>query len=218
MDNSNYYKAFVAQTTEEILHAVFKKEEEILIAVSLTNGAYIEGTILDITTDSNQNKSVCLISRNEEISFFNIYSIALLTIKQPKKMVVELSKGKISRPLSSTDQNITVLQLKIWLRNEKHLLGDHIQNFNIDHLTLSKLNNRLNVQDFFTALVTAIDLLTADALGKEAWSGVETIVLQETETLQLQLQTGVLTISAAIHKALPENLSKILEEKLLQLL
>ena len=218
MDNSNYYKAFVAQTTEEILHAIFKKEEDVLIAVSLTNGSYIEGTILDITTDNNQNKSVCMISSNEEISFFNIYSIALLTIKQPKKMAVELSKGRISRPLSSTDQDVTVLQLKIWLRNEKHLLGDQIQNFNVDHLTLSNLNNRLNVQDFFPALVTAIDLITADALGKEAWLGIETIVLQEAETLQLHLQTGVLTISVAIHKALPVNLSKTLEEKLLQLL
>ncbi|WP_405368443.1 hypothetical protein [Nonlabens sp. Asnod2-A12] len=218
MDNSNYYKAFVAQTTEEILHAIFKKEEDILIGVSLTNGAYIEGTVLDITTDSNQNKSVCMITRGEEISFFNLYNIALVTIKQPKKMVVELSKGKISRPFSSTDKNLTVLQLKIWLRNEKHLLGEQIQNFNVDRLSLDKLNNRLNVKDFFEALVPAIDLITADALGKDAWSGVETIVLEEAETLQLQLQTGVLTISVAIHKALPANLSKILEEKLLQLL
>ena len=34
MDKS-YYKAFVAQTPEEILMSVFKKEEDILIGISL---------------------------------------------------------------------------------------------------------------------------------------------------------------------------------------
>ncbi len=39
MKNTHYYKAFVAQTPEEILRSVFKKEEAVLIAISLNNGS-----------------------------------------------------------------------------------------------------------------------------------------------------------------------------------
>ena len=46
-------------------------------------------------------------------------------------MVVELSKGAISRPLSSENENLTVLQLKRWLQSEKSYLGSQIKEFDI---------------------------------------------------------------------------------------
>ncbi|OAD43455.1 hypothetical protein [Polaribacter atrinae] len=218
MKNTHYYKAFVAQTPEEILRSVFKKEEAVLIAISLNNGSYIEGIILDLTEDSSHNKSVCMLSQNEDVLFFNTHNIVLITVKQPKKMVVELSKGAISRPLSSENENLTVLQLKRWLNNEKSLLGSEIKEFNIDDVSLGELNNRLNIQDVFTALKSVVDEITKDALGKEAWQGIDTIVLQQEDKLQLNCQVKTLTIAIPIDKALPENLSNILEEKLLQIL
>jgi len=218
MEKTSYYKAFVAQTPEDILQSILKKEEPILIAVSLTNGSYIEGTLLDISEVNKHQKSVCILSENDNVSFFNIHDITVVTVKQPKKMVVELSKGAISRPLSSANQELTVLQLKRWLNNEKLLLGNQINDLKIDTLNLKELNNRLNVQDVFTALQKAVNNITTDALGEEAYQVLDTIVFEQTETLQLKIQSKTLTISLAIDKALPENLADTLEEKLLQIL
>ncbi|MDO7136859.1 hypothetical protein [Algibacter lectus] len=218
MEKTSYYKAFVAQTPEGILQSILKKEEPILIAISLTNGSYIEGTLLDISEENKHQKSVCILSENDNVSFFNIRDITVITVKQPKKMVVELSKGAISRPLSSTNQELTVLQLKRWLNNEKSLLGNRINDLKIDTLNLKELNNRLNVQDVFTALQKAVNNITTDALGEEAYQVLDTIVFEQTETLQLKIQSKTLTISLAIDKALPENLADTLEEKLLQIL
>ena len=218
MEKTSYYKAFVAQTPEDILQSILKKEEPILIAVSLTNGSYIEGTLLDISEVNKHQKSVCILSENDNVSFFNIHDITVVTVKQPKKMVVELSKGTISRPLSSANQELTVLQLKRWLNNEKLLLGNQINDLKIDTLNLKELNNRLNVQDVFTALQKAVNNITTDALGEEAYQVLDTIVFEQTETLQLKIQSKTLTISLAIDKALPENLADTLEEKLLQIL
>ena len=122
------------------------------LAISLKNGAYIEGIILDIKEDNNHQKAVCILSQDDQVSFLNIHSIVLITIKQPKKMVVELSKGAIIRPISSVNEELTVLQLKRWLNTEKVELGTHIKEINIDNVTLEQLNNRLNVQDIFTDL------------------------------------------------------------------
>ncbi|AUC85318.1 hypothetical protein CW731_08455 [Polaribacter sp. ALD11] len=218
MEKTSYYKAFVAQTPEEILRAVLKKKEAILIAISLKNGVYIEGTILDLTEESNHQKSVCMLSQDEQVSFFNTHNIALITVKQPKKMVVELSKGAVSRSITSANQELTVLQLKRWLNTEKRLFGSQLKEFSIDGIPLDQLNNRLNVQDVFAALKSAVDQITKDALGKEVWQGIETIVLQQADKLQLNHQAKTLTIAITIDKALPEKLSNILEEKLLQIL
>ncbi|MDN3664671.1 hypothetical protein ACFFU1_00410 [Algibacter miyuki] len=218
MEKTSYYKAFVAQTPEDILQSILKKEEPILIAISLTNGSYMEGTLLDISAENKHHKSVCMLSENENVSFFNIHDITLVTVKQPKKMVVELSKGAISRPLSSANQELTALQLKRWINNEKLLLGSHINDFKIDTLDLKVLNNRLNIQDVFAALQTAKNNIIIDALGQEAYQTIDTIVLEQAETLQLKIQSKTLTISLAIDKALPENLAHTLEEKLLQIL
>ncbi|WP_405415228.1 hypothetical protein [Maribacter sp. Asnod1-A12] len=214
----SYYKAFVAQTPEEILMSVLKKEEDILIGISLDNGTYLEGIILNISKDDNHLKSVCILSQDEQVSFFNVHRIAVVIIKQPKKMIVELSKGAISRPLSSTEEKLTVLQLKRWLQNEQIQLGNHIQEFNIEGISVDELNNRLNVQDVFKALNNAINQITKDALGKEAWQGVHSIALRQGDTVQLQITDNVLTISIAINKALPNKLSEVIEEKLLQVL
>ncbi|WP_165750254.1 hypothetical protein [Cellulophaga sp. Z1A5H] len=216
MEKTNYYKAFVAQTQEEILQAVFEKDENIIIAISLHNGAYLEGILLDITEDDSAQKSICLLSNDEQVSFFSLHSVTLITIKQPKKMLVELSKGTISRPLSSENKELTVLQLKRWLNTEKSLLGNQIKEINLDATTFDTLNNRLNIQDIFAALKNAIDQLTKDTLGQEAWKNIETINLQQAETLQLSIHAETLSIALAIDKALPKNLSNILEEKLLQ--
>ena len=218
MKNTSYYKAFVAQTPEEILRSVFKKEEDILIAISLNNGSYVEGIVLDLKEDNNHNKTVCMLSQHEEVTFFNTHSIAVITVKQPKKMVVELSKGAISRPLSSVKKALTVLQLKRWLNSEKCLFGVHIKEFTIDDVSLGQLNNRLNIQDVFTALKSAIHQIIKDELGKEAWQSVSTIILQQADKLDLKYQGETLTISINIDKALPEKLATILEEKLLQIL
>lgn len=218
MKNTHYYKAFVAQTPEEILRSVFKKKEDILIAISLNNGGYVEGIILDLKEDNNHNKSVCILSPQEEVAFLNLHSIAMITIKQPKKMVVELSKGVISRPLSSENENLTVLQLKRWLQSEKSLLGSQIKEFDINDISLSEINTRLNIQDVFTALKSATHQIVTDELGKEAWQGVDTIILQQADKLDLEYQGETITISIPIDKALPEKLATIFEEKLLQIL
>ena len=218
MKNTHYYKAFVAQTPEEILRSVFKKKEDILIAISLNNGGYVEGIILDLKEDNNHNKSVCLLSPQEEVAFLNLHSIAMITIKQPKKMVVELSKGVVSRPLSSENENLTVLQLKRWLQSEKSLLGSQIKEFDINDISLSEINTRLNIQDVFTALKSAIHQIVTDELGKEAWQGVDTIILQQADKLDLEYQGETITISIPIDKALPKKLATIFEEKLLQIL
>ncbi|HDZ04257.1 hypothetical protein LCGC14_0239940 [marine sediment metagenome] len=214
----SFYKAFVAQTPEEVLHTVFKKEEDILIAISLNNGAYLEGVILDITKDNDHQKSVCMLSLEEQVYFFNIHTISLVTIKQPKKMVVELSKGAISRPISSDNENLTVLQLKRWLSAEKSTLGNQIQVFNIEAVSTEELNDRLNIQDVFSALKSVVSIITKDELGKEAWSGIDTVVLQQADTLELNIKENTLTISIAIDKALPAKLSEVLEKKLLRIL
>ena len=218
MNTSPYYKAFVAQTLEGVLQSIFKKEEDVLITISLTNGVYLEGLLIDLKKDDNHTTAICLCTQNEEISFVHMHSITMVTVKQPKKMVVELSQGAISRLLSSTSNELTVLQLKIWLKNEKSQLGSQIKHVNVEALDLIEENNRLNVQDLFVAFKNSIDSITQDSLGKEAWLGVDTIVLQQAEKLQLTLEASTLTISIAIHKALPKNLSSLLEEKLLQLL
>ncbi|MGJ8760313.1 MAG: hypothetical protein ACSHXA_07185 [Polaribacter sp.] len=218
MKNTHYYKAFVAQTPEEILRSVFKKKEDILIAISLNNGGYVEGIILDLKEDNNHNKSVCILSPQEEVAFLNLHSIAMITIKQPKKMVVELSKGAISRPLSSENEDLTVLQLKRWLQSEKSLLGSQIKEFDINDISLSEINTRLNIQDVFTALKSAIHQIVTDELGKEAWQGVDTIILQQADKLDLEYQGETITISIPIDKAIPEKLATIFEEKLLQIL
>ncbi|QXP65590.1 hypothetical protein [Polaribacter sp. AHE13PA] len=218
MKNTHYYKAFVAQTPEEILRSVFKKKEDILIAISLNNGGYVEGIILDLKEDNNHNKSVCILSLQEEVAFLNLHSIAMITIKQPKKMVVELSKGVISRPLSSENENLTVLQLKRWLQSEKSLLGSQIKEFDINDISLSEINTRFNIQDVFTALKSAIHQIVTDELGKEAWQGVDTIILQQADKLDLEYQGETITISIPIDKALPKKLATIFEEKLLQIL
>ena len=214
----SFYKAFVAQTPEEVLHLVFKKEEDILIAVSLNNGNYVEGIILDITKDNDHQKSVCMLSLEEQVYFFNMHTISLVTIKQPKKMVVELSKGAISRPISSANENLTVLQLKRWLNAERIALGEQILDFNIEAISTEELNDRLNIKDVFSALKSVVGTVTKDDLGKEAWSAVNTVVLKQADTLQLNISENTLTISIAIDKALPAKLSEILEEKLLRIL
>ena len=214
----SYYKAFVAQTPEEILLSVFKKEEDILVGISLDNGIYLEGVILDISKEDHHLKSVCILSQDEQVSFFNIHRMSVVIIKQPKKMVVELSKGAISRPISSTDEKLTVLQLKRWLQNGQSELGNQIQEFNIESISVDELNNRLNVQDVFTALTTAVQQITKDILGKEAWQGVHSIALKQGDAVQLQITNKQLIITLAIHKALPVKLSEVFEEKLLQIL
>ena len=218
MKKINYYKAFVAQTPEEILQSVFKKEEDIFISILLNNGHSIEGIVLDLTKYHNHNRSVCILTKNEEVSFLNIHNITVVSIKQPSKMVVELSKGAISRPISSENEELTVLQLKSWLNNEKSLLGSKIKEFDINDIALSELNNRLNIKDVFTALKSAVHQIITDELGKEAWQDIDTIVLEQADKLQLNKELKTLTISINIDKVLPEKLSNIFEEKLLQIL
>ena len=218
MKTTSYYKAFVAQTPEEILQSVFKNKETVLIGVSLNNGIYIEGTILDISKENNHQKAVCMLSQDEQVSFFNIHSVVFISVKQPKKMVVELSKGAISRPMDSSSQELTVLQLKRWLSNKKELLGSQIKEFNIDNISVELLNTRLNIQDVFTALQNAVNQITKDALGQEAWQGVEVIKIEQADKLLVNLNSKTLTISIAINRALNIELSKQLEEKILQIL
>lgn len=215
MTNTPYYNAFVAQTPEQVLQSVYKNETPVLISVSLSNGSYIEGIVLDIK-EENYQKSVCMLSSEEQVWFFNVQNLVSITVRQPKKMVVALSKGSISRPMDPANQTLTVLQLKRWLQAEKSRLGNQIKEFNIDQLPLNELNNRLNIKDVFNALKKAVSQITIDDLGKNAWQAIDTIVLQQADALSINVQAARLTISLAIDKALPKELSKILEEKLLQ--
>ena len=77
MEKTSYYKAFVAQTPEDILQSILKKEEPILIAVSLTNGSYIEGTILDISEENKHQKSVCILSEDDKYHFLTYTTLLL---------------------------------------------------------------------------------------------------------------------------------------------
>ena len=71
---------------------------------------------------------------------------------------------------------------------------------------------------FLQALKSVVHQVITDELGKEAWQASNTIVLKQADKLDLQISEETLTISIAIDKALPEKLSNILEEKLLQIL
>ena len=215
MTNTPYYNAFVAQTPEQVLQSAYKNETPVLISVSLSNGSYIEGIVLDIK-EENYQKSVCMLSSEEQVWFFNVQHLVSITVRQPKKMVVALSKGSISRPMDPANQTLTILQLKRWLQAEKLQLGNQIKEFNIDQLPLNELNNRLNIMDVFNALKKAVSQITIDDLGKNAWQAIDTIVLQQADALSINVQAARLSISLAIDRALPKELSKILEEKLLQ--
>ncbi|MBQ4915624.1 hypothetical protein J8L85_14305 [Maribacter sp. MMG018] len=215
MTNTPYYNAFVAQTPEQVLQSVYKNEKPVLLRVSLSNGSYLEGIVLDIK-EENYQKSVCLLSSDEQVSFFNLHSLVSITVKQPKKMVVALSKGSISRPIDPANETLTVLQLKRWLQAERSQLGNQIKEFNIDQLPLDEQNNRLNIKDVFKALQTVVSQITQDDLGKSAWQAIDTIILHQADTLSIDVQAATLTVSLAIDRALPKELSKILEEKLLQ--
>ncbi|GAA4234720.1 hypothetical protein GCM10022291_14810 [Postechiella marina] len=217
MTKTAYYKAFIAQTPEDILQSILKKDDDILIGISLNNGTYLEGVILDISIENTHQKTVCMLSQNEHVSFFNLHNITIVSIKQPQKMVVELSKGAISRPITA-NQELSILQLKRWLSNKKGLYGDQIKTLKVNHVSLNTLNNRLNIQDTFTALKTALDQVTKDDLGQEAWQEIETITLQQSDTISIKIEAKTLIISIAINKALPKTLANILEDRLLQIL
>ena len=218
MERKSYYKAFVAQSPEEVLESVHKKDNAVLIAVTLSNGTYLEGFIIDIKRENNHQQTICMLLPDERVSFFKAHAIEVVTVMQPKKMVVELSKGAISRPLSTDNNELTVLQLKRWLNIEKGQLGSQIKELDINSLVLNELNNRLNVKDVVKALQLVVKEVIKDQLGQTAWQSINTIVLKEAETLNLQITEKTLTISIAINKALPKQLSNILEEKLLQIL
>ncbi|MDO6518542.1 hypothetical protein [Zobellia uliginosa] len=215
MTDTPYYKAFVAQAPVHVIQAVFENEAPVLIGVSLTDGIYLEGIVLDIQ-DYNYQKSICLLTANEQVVFFDSRHLVALTVKQPKKMAVALSKGAISRPMGSANENLTVLQLKRWIRTEKAQLGSQIKEFKIDTLPLDELNNRLNIKDVFKALQTVVPQITQDDLGQSAWQAIDTIVLEQADKLSVKVQAATVTIALAIDKALPNDLSKILEEQLLQ--
>jgi hypothetical protein len=218
MERKSYYKAFVAQSPEEVLESVHKKDNAVLIAVTLSNGTYLEGFIIDIKRENNHQQTICMLLPDERVSFFKAHAIEVVTVMQPKKMVVELSKGAISRPLSTDNNELTVLQLKRWLNIEKGQLGSQIKELDINSLVLNELNNRLNVKDVVKALQLVVKEVIKDQLGQTAWQSINTIVLKEAETLNLQITEKTLTISIAINRALPKKLSNILEEKLLQIL
>ena len=218
MERKSYYKAFVAQSPEEVLESVHKKDNAVLIAVTLSNGTYLEGFIIDIKRENNHQQTICMLLPDERVSFFKAHAIEVVTVIQPKKMVVELSKGAISRPLSTDNNELTVLQLKRWLNIEKEQLGSQIKELDINSLVLNELNNRLNVKDVVKALQLVVKEVIKDQLGQTAWQSINTIVLKEAETLNLQITEKTLTISIAINRALPKQLSNILEEKLLQIL
>ena len=218
MERKSYYKAFVAQSPEEVLESVHKKDNAVLIAVTLSNGTYLEGFIIDIKRENNHQQTICMLLPDERVSFFKAHAIEVVTVMQPKKMVVELSKGAISRPLSNDNNELTVLQLKRWLNIEKEQLGSQIKELDINSLVLNELNNRLNVKDVVKALQLVVKEVIKDQLGQTAWQSINTIVLKEAETLNLQITEKTITISIAINRALPKQLSNILEEKLLQIL
>ena len=82
MDTS-FINKFKAKSPAAIIELIFKEKEEVAITLTLKNGTYLEGFIVDVLNEEYQT-AVCLRSQNNEVFFFNTQEVCLLGIKYPK--------------------------------------------------------------------------------------------------------------------------------------
>jgi hypothetical protein len=191
---TDYINQFKAQSPAAIIQGLFREKKQLKIALSLKNGLYIEGFVVDITKEEYQT-FVCMRTEEQEVLFFDLQEVSVLRIKHPKKMAVSLSKGSISRPLG--EDPISTLQLKRWILEQEPLLEATIK-LSFEKLVLQEAKQRI----------------VEDEMGLVAWKEIKTIAITNTETLQVSKEGSVLKIGVVITKVLPKELENLFIEKI----
>lgn len=211
---TDYINQFKAQSPAAIIQSMFSEKKQLKIALSLKNGLYVEGFIVDITKEEYQT-FVCMRTEEQEVLFFDLQEVSVLRIKHPKKIAVSLSKGSISRPLG--EEPISTLQLKRWIVEQESLLDATI-NLSLEKSVLQEANARLNSKDVITSLLKAKQLIIEDEMGLAAWKEIKTVAITNTEKLQVSKEGNVLKIGIEITKALPKELERLFVEKIEEIL
>lgn len=207
---TDYINQFKAQSPSVIIHNMFREKKQLPIALSLKNGLYVEGFVVDITKDDYQTFA-CLRTEEQEVLFFDLQEVSVLRIKHPKKIAVSLSKGSISRPLG--EEPISALQLRRWIVEQESLLDATI-NLSLEKSVLQEANARLNSKDVITSLLKAKHQIVEDEMGLAAWREIKTVAITNTETLQVSKEGSVLKIGVVITKVLPKELENLFVEKI----
>ncbi len=207
---TDYINQFKAQSPSVIIHNMFREKKQLPIALSLKNGLYIEGFVVDVAKEEYQTFA-CLRTEEQEVLFFDLQEISVLRIKHPKKMAVSLSKGSISRPIG--EEPISALQLKRWVLEQEALLEATI-NLSFESSELQEANARLNCKDVITSLLKAKHQIVEDEMGLEAWKNIKTIAVSIAEKLEVNKEGDVLKIGIEIHKVLPKELENLFVEKI----
>ncbi|MGG6230164.1 hypothetical protein [Tenacibaculum sp. SDUM215027] len=211
---TDYINQFKAQSPAAIIQNMFSEKKQLKVALSLKNGIYLEGFVIDITKEEYQT-FVCMRTEEQEVLFFDLQDVSTLRIKQPKKMAVSLSKGSISRPLG--EEPISTLQLRRWTLEQESLLETTI-NLSFEKLELQEANARLNCKDAITSLLKAKQLIVEDEMGLVAWKEIKTVAISNTEKLLVSKEGSVLKIGIEITKALPKELESLFVEKIEKIL
>ncbi|MDO6675318.1 hypothetical protein Q4517_07120 [Tenacibaculum sp. 1_MG-2023] len=211
---TDYINQFKAQSPAVIIQNMFNEKQQLKVALSLKNGIYIEGFVVDVTKKEYQT-FVCMRTEEQEVLFFDLQEVSVLRIKHPKKIAVSLSKGSISRPLG--EESITTLQLKRWIVEQESLLEATI-NLSFEKSVLQEANARLNCKDVITSLLKVKQLIIEDEMGLAAWKEVKTVAISNTEKLQVSKEGNVLKIGIEITKALPKELDSLFIEKIEEIL
>lgn len=205
-----YIDQFKAQSPFSIIEIIFKEKRETKVALTFKNGTYVEGYVVDILKEEYQT-FVCMKTEDNEVLFFNFQEISLLSIKQPKALAVELSKGTVSRPISN-ESVISVLELKRWIQKQQEILEIPID-FTLSKTDLQEGNVRLNCKDLITDFLQAVEIICKDALALEVWKTIEKIIITQAEEFKITKQENDLEIYINTQKALPKNLVSLLVEK-----
>lgn len=205
-----YIDQFKAQSPFSIIEIIFKEKRETKIALTFKNGTYVEGYVVDILKEEYQT-FVCMKTEDNEVLFFNFQEISLLSIKQPKALAVELSKGTVSRPINN-ESGISVLELKRWIQKQQEILEIPID-FTLSKTDLQEGNVRLNCKDLITDFLQAVEIICKDALALEVWKTIEKIIITQAKEFKITKQENNLEIYINTQKALPKNLVSLLVEK-----
>lgn len=207
----SYINKFKAKSPAVIIDLIFKEKEEVAITLTLKNGTYLEGFIVDVLKEEYQI-AVCLRTQNNEVFFFNAQEVCLLSIKYPKQLAVALSDGSVSRPINS-NETISGLELKRWVNKQQEILNVPI-NLSVDKVALQELNVRLNCKDIVNSLLQAVTLVCNDSMALDIWKTITSITIVQAANFKVKKVDNVLEISIDTKKALPKNLENILVEKI----
>ena len=218
MKMETYLTQFKANSPQKILKKIYKQNPHAKVGIQLSSGAYVEGFIAHIAIEQESygsNEYICMYSEHDQVYYFSLNSIMLVTIFQPKSLAVTLSEGTISRPISE-EKSMTVLQLKRWAKEQETDLGALII---LPSEGMDAENNRLNIQDIINSLHVAVNGITKDSMGREAWNAITEVVVGNTEgTLSVGRSNAKLSIHINYLKALPEDLTTQLEHQLTNVL